>query len=155
MTHTHSFPTSVRLLEYGTLTVVAELHDPVNGVLVGAEIEPPQPNKRQARIKSARSGGSYGVGSRLPDDGTIVVPITIEGASWAEQQSRQKALYDALDGLDRFYVEVVLSGVTTRWFSDAPVDVFPDPIDAAARMNNELGYELRFLVQPNPSVTIA
>ena len=63
-------------------------------------------------------------------------------------------MYAAIDSADEFYVETVLSGVTTRWFCDAPVDVIPEPIDAAARMQSSLEYELRFLVQPNPTVTI-
>lgn len=152
--HTHTFPTSVRLLEVGTLAVIVELHDPANGLLIADEVVTPQPNKRQARVKSARAHGSYGIGVRLREDGTLVVPITIEGATWGQQQARQKALYDELDALDVFYVETTLSGVTTRWYSDAPVDILPEPIDATARMHNELAYELRFLVQPNPTVTI-
>lgn len=155
MTHSHDFPTSVRLLEAGTLAVLADLHDAAGGILIGAEITRPLPNKLQGRIKGARAGGSYRVGARRSDDGTYVLPITISGSTWAEQQTRERALYEALDALDVFYVEEVLSGVTYRWWSDAPVDVFPDPITAAARINNELDYELRFLVQPNPTVTIA
>jgi hypothetical protein len=155
MIHSHDFPTSISLLEFGTLAVLVELHDPTNGVLIGTAVTRPRPNQRQARIKSARAHGSYGVGVRLDDDGTLIVPITIAGDTWAQQQTRQGAVYEALRSADRFYVEEVLSGVTTRWYCDAPVDIFPDPIDAPARINNELGYELHFLVQPNPSVTIA
>lgn len=154
MTHTHDFPTSVRLLEFGTLAILADLHDPTNGVLIGAAISRPAPNLLQSRIKGARAGGSYRVGAKRPDDGVLIVPITIKGATWPEQQTREVALYTALEALDVFYLEQVLSGVTTRWYSDAPVDVLPDSIDADARRNNELDYELRFLVQPHPTVTI-
>jgi hypothetical protein len=154
MTHGHEFPTSVRLLEVGTLDVVVEFHDPDNGVLIGDEIVLPAPNRRQARLKSARAHGSFGVGARLFDDGILVVPITIQGATWAQVQTRYVALYEALISADEFFVEVTLSGATTRWYCDAPVDVFPAPINAAARVINGLDYELRFTVQPRPTVTI-
>jgi hypothetical protein len=155
MTHSHDFPTALRVLEYGTLDVLVELHDPDNGVLIGESVTHPRPNQRQARVKGARAHGSYGVGARLDDDGTLIVPITIEGATWAQQQTRQGVVYEALRSADRFYVEEVLSGVTTRWYCDAPVDIFPEPVRADSRIRNELGYELHFLVQPNPAVTIA
>lgn len=155
MTHSHDFPTSLRLLAVGTLAVILELHDPTNGVLIGDEVTRPQPNQRQARIRSARAHGSYPIGARLDEDGTYVAPITISGSTWAQQQARQKSVYEALRSADVFYLEEVLSGVTTRWYCDAPVDIFADPITGAARVANQLDYELHFLVQPNPTVTFA
>lgn len=155
MTHTHEFATSVRLLAIGTLAEIVELHDPDNGVLIGDEIVPPAPNRRQRRLKWARTHGSFPIGTPLFDDGTLIVPISVQGTTWAQQQTRYAAVYEALTSADEFYVETVLSGVTTRYYCDAPVDVFPSPITGPARVLRELDYELRFLVQPRPVVVIA
>ena len=154
MTHAHEFPTSVRLLDIDGTTELIDLHDPDAGYLIGDEIVLPPPNKRRGRIKSARSGGSYRSGARVPDDGTLIVPISVTGATWPAKETHYQALYAVLDALDEFFVEVVLSGVTTRWYSDDAVDVFPSPITGESRVLNSQDYELRFLVQPSPTVTI-
>lgn len=154
MTHVCEFPTDVRLRELGTLVEVFDLHDPDNGYDILDEIVLPAPNQRQSRLTSARAHGSYGTGARLNDDGLLVISVGVFGSSWGQCTTRVLAMIDALRSLDRFYVETELSGVITRWYSDAPVDVNPEPVDIFARANNMQRYELRFLVQPNPTVTI-
>jgi hypothetical protein len=153
-THSHAFATSVRLLDIDGTTELIDFHDPDAGYLIGDEIVLPAPNKRRGRIKSSRTGGSYRVGPRVPDDGVLIVPISVLGATWPAKETAYQALYDVLDALDEFYVEVILSGVTTRWYSDDAVDVFPEPITGGSRVINSQDYELRFLVQPSPVVTI-
>lgn len=151
MSHVHDLPTSVRLLQVGSLTEIVDFHDPDNGVDVGGKLRKPVGNQRQARLKSARAHGSYGVGARLNDDLSFTVPVLIFGASWGETEQRFLDLIDAVRSFDRFYIETVLSGVTTRWFCDAPVDFEEVVTD---RKNNRQRYDLTFLVQPNPTVTI-
>jgi hypothetical protein len=152
MTHVHDLPTEVRLLEVGTLAVIVDFHDPENGVDVGGKLRKPVLNQRQARIKSARAHGSYGIGARLDDDGEFVIPVLVFGSSWGQTEQRFLDLIDAVRSADRFYIETVLSGVTTRWYCDAPVDFEEVVTD---RKNNRQRYDLVFLVQPNPSVSIA
>lgn len=155
MSHTCDFPTDVRLLEVGTLDVLVDLHDPDNGFDITDEIVLPNPNQRQGRLKSARAHGSYGVGARLDDDGLLVIRVGVFGSSWGQCTTRVLAMVAGLRSADRFYVETELDGVTTRWFCDAPVDVNPEPIEIVDRAANMQRYELRFLVQPNPTVVIA
>jgi hypothetical protein len=154
MTHPHELPTSVRLLDIDGTTELIDFHDEAAGLLIGDEIILPPPNKRRGRIKSARSGGSYRVGARVPDDGVLIVPISVLGDTWPAKETNYQAMYAVLDALDEFYVEVVLSGVETRWYSDDAVDVFPAPVTGETRVLNEQDYELRFTVQPSPVVTI-
>ena len=154
MTHVCQFPTDVRIREVGSLDEVFDLHDPDNGYDILDEIAMPAPNMRQARLKSARANGSYGVGARLADDGSLIIQVGIFGSSWGQCTTRAIALIDALRSVDTYYVETELSGVITRWFSDAPADVNPEPITITDRAANMQRYELRFLVQPNPTVTI-
>lgn len=152
MSHVHELPTSVRLLEVGTLAEILDFHDPDNGVDVGGKLRKPVGNQRQARLKSARAHGSYPTGVRLFDDLEFVVPVLVFGSSWAVTEQRFLDLIDAVRTHDAFYIETVLSGVTTRWYCDAPVDFDEVVTD---RKNNRQLYELTFLVQPNPTVTIA
>lgn len=152
MTHVCDFPTEVRLLEVGTLAVIVDFHDPDNGVDVGGKLGKPVLGQRQARLKSARASGSYPVGARLDDDGQFVIPVLVFGDSWAQSEARFVALHDAVRSHSRFYIETVLSGVTTRWYCDAPVD-FDEVV--ADRKNHRQRYDLVFLVQPNPTVSIA
>jgi hypothetical protein len=154
MTHVCDFPTDVRLLEVGTLSVLLDLHDPDNGFDITDEIVQPDPNQRQARLKSARAHGSYGVGARLDDDGLLVIRVGVFGSTWGQCTTRVLAMLEGLRAADRFYVETALSGVTTRYFCDAPVDVNPEPIEIVDRAANMQRYELRFTVQPRPTVTI-
>lgn len=153
-THTHVFPTSVRLIDIDGTTELIDFHDEAAGLLIGDEIVLPPPNKRRGRLKSARASGSYRVGPRVPDDGVLIVPVSVFGATWAAYETNYEAMFAVLDALDEFYVEVVLSGVTRRWYSDDAVDVYPSPVNGDARILNSLDYELRFLVQPSPAVTI-
>ena len=73
------FPTSIRILDVDSLATVFDFHDPDDGYEIGAEVTLPLPNKRQGRLKVARAIGSFPVGARLPDDGTLVVPVVISG----------------------------------------------------------------------------
>jgi hypothetical protein len=118
---------------------------------VARGIQAPAPaRKRQNRRKYARVGGSFPSGARLPDDGVLTVPVLILGDSWPQVTTRLLDMLEAID-LDEFYIETELSGVRTRWYCDAPVEFDEVTSD---RKNNRQTYELRFLVQPNPSVTL-
>ena len=152
MTHVHDLPTEVRLRAVGTLASIVEFHNPDNGVDIGGKLLPPTGrNQRQSRLKSARAHGSYKTGARLFDDAEFVLPLLVFGSSWAQCTTRFLALIDAVQSVDAFYLETVLSGVTTRWYCDAPVD-FDEVV--SDRKNNRQRYDLTFLVQPNPTVTI-
>ena len=153
MTHTHDLPTAVRLRAVGTLAEIVSFHDPDNGVDIGGKLLPPMSrNQRQARLKSARAHGSYATGARLFDDAEFVVPLLVFGSSWGQCTQRFLDVVTAVQSAERFYVETVMSGVTTRWYCDAPVDF--DEV-ASDRKNNRQRYDLTFTVQPRPTVTIA
>jgi hypothetical protein len=146
--------TAVRILDIDDPeTVIASLHDPDQGSRVRDEIIVPTRTKRQRRRKYARVGGSFGVGATVPDDGTVIVPMRFFGPEWTDANTAAAILDDIVD-LDEFYLEVELSGVTTRWYCDAPVDILPEPIGKTSRVMRWLDQDLRFLVQPNPTVTI-
>lgn len=151
MSHVCDYPTAVKLRQVNTLNLIVDLHDPDNGFDIGGKLQPPVTNQRQGRRKSARVRGSYAVGPRIDDDATYVVPVLLLGDSWPEVEQRFIDLYDALRANDIFYLETELSGVRKRWLSDAPVDIEPVAMD---RKNNRQRYDLVFLVQPNPTVTI-
>lgn len=151
MSHVHDLPTEVRLRAVGTLASIVEFHDPDNGVDVAGKLRKPVGNQRQARIKSARAHGSYGIGARLDDDLTFTIPVLVFGSSWGQTEQRFLDLIDAVRSADKFYVETVLSGVTTRYYCDAPVDFAEVETD---RKNNRQRYDLTFLVQPSPYVSI-
>ena len=70
------FPTSHPhpLAHVDSLATMFDFHDPDVGYEIGAEVIVPQPNKRQGRLKVARAIGSFPVGARLPDDGTLLCP---------------------------------------------------------------------------------
>ena len=152
--HVCDFPTQIRLAQVGSLTTILDLHDPESGLDIAAEVVEPNPTVRQGRLKVARAIGSFPVGARLPDDGTLIVLVNVFGATYAAQATNYQAMFAALTANDEFIVETVLSGVTTRWFCDAPVDILGQPITSETRVLNSREYELRFLVQPNPTVTI-
>lgn len=152
MSHECEFPTEVRLIEVGSLDPIVDFHDPDNGVDVAGKLLPPVTNQRQGRLKVARVRGSFPVGPRVEDDGSFVIPVLVFGSSWPVTEQRFLDLYDAIRSADEFYIETVLSGVTRRWFCDAPVDIEPVESD---RGNNRQRYDLVFLVQPNPTVVIA
>lgn len=152
MSHECMFPTDVRLLEVDSLDVLVDFHDPDNGVDVAGKLLPPVTNQRQARLKSARVHGSYPVGPRLNDDAEFVVPVLVMGDSWGECSQRFLDLITAIRAADEFVLETALSGVTTRWFCDAPVE-FEEVVHD--RGNNRQRYDLVFTVQPSPTVVIA
>lgn len=152
--HACDFPTEIRLAQVGSLTTIIDLHDPEAGLDIAAEVVEPLPTVRQGRLKVARARGSFPVGARLPDDGTLVVPVNVFGATYAAQATAYQTMYAALMAHDAFIIETALSGVVTRWFCDAPVDIVSQPITSETRVLNSREYELRFLVQPNPAVTI-
>lgn len=152
MTHVHDLPTSVRLLAVGTLAEIVDFHDPDNGIDIGGKLLPPVGrNQRQSRLKSARAHGSFSTGARLFDDAEFVLPLLVFGSTWGQCSQRFLDLIDAVQSVEAFYLETVLSGVTTRWYCDAPVSF--DEV-TSYRKNNRQRYDLTFLVQPNPTVTI-
>jgi hypothetical protein len=147
-------PTSLSLLAPDTLAAYVELQDDVNGLSLVDALDIPNEEPRQGRRKSSRVRGSYSLGPAIDDDGSYVARLVVEGGSWSECKSRFVSVRTSLRSRSEFYLQEELDGVRTRWYSDAPVSILPAPVTTADRMGFRQEYELRFLVQPNPSVTI-
>lgn len=151
-----SLPTAVRILDVDSpATLVVALEDPANGLTVLGPMEVPEDGQRQGRRKSSRVRGSYAVGGpAIDDDGELGFTLKVQRETWPLTCQKWIDTRAALRSRSRYLVEVELSGVRTRWLCDAPAR-FPElPITNSSRVLNRRVFDMRFLVQPNPSVTI-
>ena len=116
-------------------------------------VQEPEDNYREVRATADRIPGSSLIAS-VPDDGFLVVMVRVKGATWADCTARWEAARVAYRAEDRFFIETVIEGVTKRWIAERP-SVTPAAIESASLISKRLTYQLRFRVQPNPTVSIA
>jgi hypothetical protein len=87
------------------------------------------------------------------DDATDVTAVVVfEGATWADVEAALESARTAWRAEPTYYLDVVRQGVTRRYRTERPDDVTPDKPDL---LNNRWVHQIRWHVQPNPSVTVA
>lgn len=128
-----------------------ELRNPAGGLFVES-LTLPEEATREVRITAPRVDGSFLIAT-ADEDGFVGVGMRVEGSSWAQCTSRWQAVRTAYRADDEFYLETEIEGVTTRYFAERPA-VSPAGLDGSTVATLRQWYQLRFRVQPNPSVTI-
>jgi hypothetical protein len=129
-----------------------ELRDLAAGLVVES-IQPPEENMRETVVVQDGVDGSYPT-SEADDAGILVVFCRVQGDSWAQVTTRWQAARTAYRAEREFYVETVVHGVTTRYRARRP-NVTGGPLTGEAIAECVQTYQLRFPVQPNPTISIA
>lgn len=142
---------SVRVVSKTDDSVTADLGDHDNGLWITSHQEP-EVTDREDRSTSPRVPGSS-LNSSVEDDGFFLALGFVDGDTWAQCQSRWEALKSGCRAERRFWLELEIEGVTKRWDAERP-EVTPGAVDASAIFNGRQTYQLRFRVQPNPTVSI-
>lgn len=145
------FAVAVRIVGSDATTIRADLNDIANGLSVET-VQEPDDAYRRTRTTSPRVDGEITV-AEVDDASDLNMIVTVEGNSWTQVVSRWQAVRTAYRAEARFYLDVEVEGVTTRYSTERP-DVSSAGIEAANLMQKRQTYSLRFRVQPNPSVTI-
>lgn len=159
MTDTCDITVHLRIVASDGVTVVGDLNDQANGLSLLWPLGRPNHEPEWDRYGSPRAIGDLTNGAPRPTAGDLVAQVLVEGSTWAETNTRWNAvaapLYSPSPGwlnLEwHYFVELEEAGVTTRWRTDVP-SVTPGESDSIA---NFMVHEVRFHVQPNPSVDIA
>lgn len=147
---TDEFNVSARIIGSDGTTVRGDLNDHTLGLDLLWPIGYPQENQRREHAAWARVVGSVPYGPPVDDADELTLTVLVEGASWAEVNSRWATVRGWLRAEWDFSIEVEEEGVTRRWYTERPDITLADSSYALPR----LVYSLRFVVQPNPSVTI-
>ena len=145
------FDVSARILSSaGALRL--DLESPSQGLEL-VTVQEPEETYREVEATADRVPGSSLIAS-VEDVGTLVVTVRAFGPTWAACAGNWETARAAYKAEAVFFVETGIEGVTKRWEARRPV-VVPAEIgsgDIAARWQT---YQLRFRVQPNPTVSIA
>jgi hypothetical protein len=151
---TCDFDIALRIVAADGSTVRGDLNDQANWLILLSPVIVPQDETRRVRYKSPRSHGDFTSGPPLDEPGELVVTVDVEGSTWAQVETRWDAVRDYLRLEWDFFVEYEAEGVTRRWRTERPNITVPaqTPSDIKAL---RLTYQLRFICQPNPVVTIA
>lgn len=144
---------TVRILDLDDGLVVT-LRDRPNGLIVES-FEDPSEEDAAPRYKSPRARGGFRQGPSRDDEGEAVVVLRVEGSSWGQVATRWEAVRTAVRLHDDFKLQVEVDGVVTTWHAERRsirrlTPVTGEYIEAAHRV-----FELRFICQPNPTITIA
>lgn len=147
------FDVALRVVAADGVTVRGDLHDDANGLHLMSPVILPQDDARRERYSSPRSHGDFVSGPPLDEPGELVVTVDVSGASWGQVETRWQAVRGWLRAEWDFFVEYEAEGVVTRWRTERPNISVPEhtPGDLKAK---RLTYQLRFVCQPNPTVTI-
>ena len=152
MTTTCDFDVAVRIIAANGSTVRTDLNNPPNGLSV-LSVQEPEDAVRSIRMTSPRVDGSFRV-AEADGDGFLVVVLDVDGSTWGQVETRWQSVRAAYRAESDFYIETEIEGVTKRWRTERP-DVTPAGTESASLVMKRQTYTLRFLVQPNPAVTIA
>lgn len=146
------FDLAVRIIGADGVTILADLNDHDAGLSVMRPFTYPEENLRETRDTAPRVDGSFPQAVAF-DDSFLLVRCRVRGSSWVQVETRWETVRAAYLTDPVFYLETELAGVTRRWRAERP-NVTPEDIDAFALRNLWLTYQLRFRVQPNPTVTV-
>lgn len=143
-----------RIIASNGTTVVRDFHDHAGGVDVLSPITYPRFDPRRARTEWMHAEGDVAYGVVTRGTGVLVLNILVEAETWAGVETTWEAIEADLFAEPDYFVEVELEGVTRRYRTDIPsfgeaTDVTPQDVKGTA-----LAYQLRFIVQPNPTTTI-
>jgi hypothetical protein len=146
------FTVALRIIAANGLTVRGDLNDQANGLTLLAPVALPQDNTRQSVYTSPRSHGDFASGPPLDEPGDLIATVDVEGATWAQVETRWQQVRTWLRAEWTFFVEYEADGVVTRWRTRRP-NVEPQEHRPDDLMQRRLTYVLRFHCQPNPQVT--
>lgn len=146
------FDVHVRILSSDGATVRVDLDDHANGLSVQSGVSLPEMQERQGRATSPYAHGSAPTSLPVDDDGILRVVVRVEGASWAQCAQRWAVVRAAWKAEPAFVVETVIEGVVTRWRAER-AGVVPGEVSSSSLITKWQTYALRFLVQPNPTIS--
>lgn len=149
---TCDFEVSVRIIAADGTTEVFDFNDRVGGFTVET-VQIPDEESEKTRVTADLVDGEYTVRER-DAAGDLVLLVRVEGSSWAEVTSRWQAARAAYRAEPRFYLEVEIEGVTTLYRTERPDNVQGGSLESVNLVRRRQTYQLRFRVQPNPTVTI-
>ena len=149
---TCDFDVAVRIVAADGTTVRTNLNNPPSGLSV-MSVQEPEDAVRDTRVSAPRVDGSFRV-AEADGDGFLVVVVDVDGATWAQVETRWQAIRTAYRAESYFFIETDIEGVAKRWRTERP-DVIPAGSESSSLVLKRQTYTLRFRVQPNPSVTVA
>ena len=144
------FDVSVRILSSAGVELI-DLNDRAIGLKVES-VQELEESYREVRSTAPRVPGSSLHASVL-DDGYLVVFVHVKGTSWAQCTARWEAVRAAYRAEPQFLLETEVEGVTKRWQAERP-NVADAGIDSSRLVVKSQTYQLRFRVQPDPTVSI-
>ena len=149
---TCQFDTSLRIIAADGTTVRGDLHDHDNGRHL-APIVMPQGDIEWATYTSPRPHGDFTSGAPTDAPGELIATVTVEAASWPAVEASWEVVRGWVRAEWHFYIEHEVEGVVTRWRTRRPNIGIPSR-SAVDYQNRRLTYQLRFVCQPNPTVTV-
>jgi hypothetical protein len=144
------FSVAARIIASDGTTVRGNLNDHTLGLSVRRGIGWPEENQRREHAAWARVVGSVPYGPPVDDADELTLSVLVEGSTWPEVNSRWQTVRGWLRAEWDFSIEIEEEGVAWRWLTERPNVL----LTSSDLKNNRLVYTLRFVVQPNPSVTI-
>lgn len=148
------FNLSLRVVAADGTTVRGDLNDQANGLTLMAPLVLPQDEVSRARYRSPRAKGDFTSGPPLDDPSELVATVEVTGATWAQVETRWDTVRGWVKAEWDFFIEYEVEGVTTRWRTERPNIAVAEQTSSDYR-SLALTYQLRFITQPNPVVTIA
>jgi hypothetical protein len=142
------FSVHLRIIGSDGATVRGDLNDQAAGLALRRGIQKPGGELLWERYTSPRSVGDFTIGAPRPAADDLIVRCLVWGSSWVEVNTRWQTALGWLEAELHFFVELEEDGVVTRWRTDRP-PVSPVSYD---RLNRQMVHEVRFHVQPNPSI---
>lgn len=141
---------NVRIVAADGTTEVFDFNDRDGGFAVEL-IQGPDFEMVKVREVADDVDGDYTVSQR-DAAGDITVVVRVEGSTWGQTTTRWEAARTAYRSESRYYLEIEIEGVTTRYRTEQPESVQPGPANLVLRRQT---YAIRWHVQPNPTVTVA
>ena len=128
-----------------------DLHNHVNGYDILAPVDFSDESWVRMTTSSPYVDGEFETAARL-SGGRVSVGVRIQGATWAQVETRRLAVRAAYVSLPTFLLDVTLEGVTQTFRANRPdvSSLAVAPVDMARKVRRIM---LTFPVQPNPTVT--
>lgn len=144
------FDIGVRIVAADGVTVLFDFNDHTLGMSVVSRQELSD-DVSVTRVEADHVDGDYDV-EEHDAAGDYVALVRVQGDTWPQVTTRWLAARAAYRTTGYYFLEVEVEGVITRFRTRRPDSVQPGEPDL---LNRRQTYQIRWHVQPNPTITIA